>query len=82
MQRLREELASLTQDPALSMTVPARQPFYLHLLSQSLRELGDPDWAILTQGEECFARGVPLGDETFGTCAASLSCKGQRETIG
>ena len=63
MQRLREELASLTQDPALSMTVPARQPFYLHLLSQSLRELGDPDWAILTQGEECFARGVPLGDE-------------------
>eukprot|EP00439_Symbiodinium_sp_Y106_P035443 s4618_g4.t1 len=45
------------------MTVPAGQPFYLHLLSQSLRELGDPDWAILTQGEECFARGVPLGDE-------------------
>ena len=60
MQRLREELASLTQDPALAMAVPAGQPFYLHLLSQSLRELGDPDWAILTQGEECFARGVPL----------------------
>ena len=35
----------------------------MHLLAQSLRELGDPDWAILTQGDECFARGVPLGDE-------------------
>ena len=63
MQRLREELESLTQDPTLAMTVPEGQPFYLHLLSQSLRELGDPDWAILTQGEGCFARGVPLGDE-------------------
>ncbi|CAE7430284.1 unnamed protein product, partial [Symbiodinium sp. CCMP2456] len=63
MQRLREELASMTPDPKLSLVVPERQPFYLHLLSQSLRELGDPDWAILTQGEECFARGVPLGDE-------------------
>ncbi|CAE7254008.1 unnamed protein product [Symbiodinium microadriaticum] len=62
MQRLREELASLTPDPQLSLTVPERQPFYLHLLAQSLRELGDPDWAILTQGEECFAQGVPLGD--------------------
>ncbi|CAE7237298.1 unnamed protein product, partial [Symbiodinium microadriaticum] len=62
MQRLREELASLTPDPQLSLTVPERQPFYLHLLAQSLRVLGDPDWAILTQGEECFAQGVPLGD--------------------
>ena len=50
LQRLREELASLTPDPQLSLTVPERQPFYLHFLSQSLRELGDPDWAILTQG--------------------------------
>ena len=63
MQRLREELASLTPDPGLALSVPERQPFYLHLLAQSLRELGDPDWAILTQGDECFARGVPLGDE-------------------
>ena len=61
MQRLREELASMTPDPGLALSVPERQPFYLHLLAQSLRELGDPDWAILTQGEECFARGVPLG---------------------
>ena len=63
MQRLREELASLTPDPGLALSVPERQPFYLHLLAQSLRELSDPDWAILTQGDECFARGVPLGDE-------------------
>ena len=63
MQRLRKELASMTPDPDLAMSIPERQPFYLHLLSQSLRELGDPVWAILTQGEECFARGVPLGDE-------------------
>ena len=33
-------------------------------LQMSLRALQDPDWAILTQGPECFAEGVPLGYKT------------------
>ena len=63
VQRLRQQVASMLPDPDLALQVPERQPFLLHLLSQSLKLLGDPDWACLTQGEECFATGVPLGDE-------------------
>lgn len=37
------------------------QPFYLELIAQSLRCLDDPDWMILTEAEESFASGVPLG---------------------
>ena len=80
MQRLREELASMTPDPGLALSVPERQPFYLHLLAQSLHELGDPDWAVLTQGDECFcAWGSAWGREAFGEGATSLPCKGQRK---
>ena len=43
------------------MLVAERQPFFLSLLSQSLRISGDPDVSILCEGEECFAKGVPLG---------------------
>ncbi|CAE7247487.1 unnamed protein product [Symbiodinium natans] len=63
VQRLRQQVASMLPDPDLALQVPERQPFLLHLLSQSLKLLGDPDWACLSQGEECFAMGVPLGDE-------------------
>ena len=39
----------------------------LHMLSQSLKLLSDPDYEILDQGSECFAEGVPLGwDEPIG----------------
>ena len=60
---LRENIAATLDDPAGALEVPERQPFYLHLLAQSLQTLGDPDWVILTQGEECFANGMPLGHD-------------------
>ena len=59
--RLRRSIASLLPDPVSAMMVAERQPFFLSLLSQSLHLLGDPDASILCEGEECFAKGVPLG---------------------
>ena len=61
MEELRWKIARLTSDDKQLLEVPERQPFYLHLLGASLRKMKDPDWAILTQGEECFVRGVPVG---------------------
>ena len=63
MDRLRREVAGTLDDPAGALEVPSGQPFFLHMLAQSLGVLGDPDWEILTQGEECYANGMPLGCE-------------------
>ena len=60
---LRRKLAELLPDPVLALERPEGQPFWLHLLHQSLVLLGDPDAAILVDGDESFAEGVPLGDE-------------------
>ena len=60
---LRGKLASLLPDPSLALERTEGQPFWLHLLHQSLVILGDPDAAILVDGESSFAEGVPLGDE-------------------
>ncbi|CAE7518044.1 unnamed protein product, partial [Symbiodinium pilosum] len=60
---LRRSIAATLGDPAGALEVPERQPFYLYMLAQSLQILGDPDWEILTQGEECYANGVPLGHD-------------------
>ena len=60
---LRKKIAATLPDPAGALEVPERQPFFLSLLAQSLQVLGDPDWAILTQGEECYANGMPLGHD-------------------
>ena len=60
---LRKKLASLLPDPSLALERPEGQPFWLHLLHQSLVILGDPDAAILVDGEASFVEGVPLGDE-------------------
>lgn len=60
----RRRIASLVTDAETGLQVPDRQPFFLHLLAQSLRILGDPDWEVLTQGEESFAEGVPVGYKT------------------
>ncbi|CAE7290582.1 unnamed protein product [Symbiodinium sp. CCMP2592] len=71
MRRLREDWAALVceTDGAKHeglLEVPDPQPFYLRLLSHTSRLLEDPDWKILTEGEECFEKGVPLGyDETI-----------------
>ena len=65
LQSLRKKVAALLrpggEGPLLEC--PARQPFFLHLLAESLKELDDPDWEILVQGDECFAKGVPVGVE-------------------
>ena len=48
-------------DPPDALEVPEGQPFFLHLLARSLKTLGDPDFGILVNGEECFAKGVQVG---------------------
>ena len=66
LNRFREEWASLVcnfegaQHEGLLEVAPT-QPFYLRLLSCTARLLEDPDWEILTEGNECFEKGVPLG---------------------
>ena len=47
-------------DPPDALEVPEGQQFFLHLLARSLKTLGDPDFGILVNGEECFAKGVQL----------------------
>ena len=79
MQRLREELASMTPDPGLALSVPERQPFYLHLLAQSLRELGDPDWAFLTQGMNVFRVGFRLGMRSLWKGCRKSSVRGSKK---
>ena len=61
--RVREQIAALLPDRDAALEVPGGQPFFLHLLSQSLEILGDPDYRILVldHGDESFAKGVPLG---------------------
>ena len=61
MDQLRRDVAGILDDPAGALEVPPGQPFFLQMLAQSLR--GDPDWEVLTQGEECYANGMPLGCE-------------------
>ena len=40
---------------------PSGQPFLLKALSLSAELLEDPDWGILTEGQDCFLTGVPVG---------------------
>ena len=61
LRRVREQIAALLPDRDAALEVPGGQPFFLHLLSQSLEILGDPDYRILDHGDESFAEGVPLG---------------------
>ena len=61
LRRVREQIAALLPDRDAALEVPGGQPFFLHLLSQSLEILGDPDYRILDHGDESFAQGVPLG---------------------
>ena len=61
--RLSKSLADLLPDPELALERTPGQPFWLHLLHQSLVILGDPYAAILVDGDCSFAEGVHLGDE-------------------
>ena len=58
---LRAKVAGLLPDPEAALRVAERQPFFLSLLSQSLRLFGDPDTDILCEGTDSFSSGVPLG---------------------
>ena len=40
---------------------PDGQPFFLRALSRTAEILEDPDWKILTKGQDCFLSGVPVG---------------------
>ncbi len=44
-----------------ALEVPQGQPFHLHLVSRVLKVVGDPDTAILVDGNDTFATGVPIG---------------------
>ena len=62
LQGLRQKIVSAIPGGSTDLLrVPERQPFYLYLLAESLRILGDPDWEILVQGTECYAEGMPVG---------------------
>ena len=61
IREVRSQIAAMLPDPTAAMEVPPGQPFMLHMLSQSLEVLGDPDFEILDHGSESFAEGVPLG---------------------
>ena len=45
----------------MALEVPERQPFLLGMIGQTLELLGDPDFAIYTDGEDTFWNGVPVG---------------------
>ena len=59
--RARGRICDLLPAPEAAREIPERQPFMLHMLGQSLKLLGEPDWEVLCQGPESFAEGVPLG---------------------
>ena len=40
---------------------PTGQPFHLSTLSRAAEALEDPDWAKLTEGQDSFTSGVPVG---------------------
>ena len=41
--------------------VPEDQPFFLFLLAEVARILGDPDWRVLAHRTRSYASGVPVG---------------------
>ena len=57
---IRREWSKLLTAPQAAMVRAEGQPFFLDLMAQTLRVLGDPDWEILTSVEDSFATGVPL----------------------
>ena len=58
MESTRKQIAQLLPDPDLALQVPCRQPFLLHLVSQFLKILEDPDYSILSEGPESCTLGV------------------------
>ena len=59
---LRREWFSLLPDPRQAEVLVPGQPFYLHALAQSLRQLGDPDVDIIDNSPgSSFVGGVHLG---------------------
>ena len=59
---LRASWFKLLPDPRRAAEVPSDQPFLLHALAQSLRQMGDPDVDIIdNEPYSCFTDGVHLG---------------------
>ena len=65
MSQLRQQWVSLLGDSRGFdlLEVPERQPFFLPALARTAELLEDPDWEIVTQGNDNFCTGVPLGCE-------------------
>ena len=61
LQQLRERWAQLLPSPASAMELTEGQPFFLHLLAQTLEVMEDPDYQVLVRDKESFATGVPVG---------------------
>ena len=46
--------------------IPPGQPFLLRALAKSAEILEDPDWKIISEGQDSYCTGVPLGyDDTI-----------------
>eukprot|EP00438_Fugacium_kawagutii_P018198 Skav226142 [mRNA] locus=scaffold1047:606146:609121:- [translate_table: standard] len=62
LRQLRKDWFNMLPDPRQASVCEKDQPFFLHALAQSLREIGDPDVDIIdTDPTSCFASGVHLG---------------------
>ena len=57
-------IVGMRVDDETATTPVEGQPFYLHILSEVARVLGDPDWRILVRAKESFASGVRVGYKT------------------
>ena len=57
---LRSESTALPSDRDLLVVVES-QPFLLTAISETLREIGDPDFRIFDGAKESFSTGVPIG---------------------
>ena len=61
--RCRAAICTLLGVKDSAVEVPQGQPFHLHLMARVLKVVGNPDTAILVDGNDSFATGVPIGVE-------------------
>ena len=61
--RCRAAIGALLGVTDSALEVPQGQPFHLHLVARVLKVVGDPDAAILVDGNDTFATGVLVGVE-------------------
>ena len=58
---LREKWFQLLPNPVSARKKAEHQPFFLEALAQTCRLLEDEDWAVLTEGDDCYTHGRRVG---------------------